>query len=207
MSIEKLATDLQDVQQERDIAIATLNKHGLASDCHVTDHMTELQQQNKELQNVIKQMRQDMEQVTNKDVSMPTTGYTEYIESEMVRLKAENRQLSERLMKSLGKPPSPGVPQVTKKQHQSHLIALSDTIANLQREKAALELTVTQLRSRMEELERELTAEKEQVSQTHTHTHTHTNSVCTHAHLTAGLYNNTGIHFESLSSTRDKAPS
>lgn len=164
-SFEQLSSDLEEVQEERDVAIATLNKHGLTSDSHVTDHMTQLQGQNRELQNIVKQMREDMEQLTNREVAMPTTGYVEYMESEVVRLKTENRELVEKL-KSQGKPPPPSPPPSSggKKQHQNHLIALSDTIAGLQREKMALELTTTRLKSRIEELEREITDEREKVS-------------------------------------------
>ena len=188
------------VQQERDIAIATLNKHGLASQVtdHVTDHMTQLQQlrqQNEELHGVIRQMRQELEQLAHfsethdsnkrgvsrgQDKSvLPTAGYVQYMENELVRVKSENRQLLERLQQTppTGKPPTPSIstagrspspPRASNsageiRQHRSHLIALSDTIASLQKEKGTLELAVVQLRSKVEDLEISLSKEQEQV--------------------------------------------
>ena len=192
-------------QQERDIAIATLNKHGLASHVtnHVTDHLTQLQQlqqQNEELHVVIRQMRQELEHMAHLSVTstgknheqdghnnvLPTTGYVQYMEKELIKVKSENRQLIERLQQSqpMGKPPptptpssgqgSPSPPRTSNsahvgpgersRQHRSHLIALSDTIASLQKEKAGLELSMVQLRSRVEELEASLSNEQEQVS-------------------------------------------
>ena len=188
------------VQQERDITIATLNKHGLASQVtdHVTDHMTQLQQlrqQNEELHGVIRQMRQELEQLAHfsethdsnkrgvsrgQDKSvLPTAGYVQYMENELVRVKSENRQLLERLQQTppTGKPPTPSIstagrspspPRASNsageiRQHRSHLIALSDTIASLQKEKGTLELAVVQLRSKVEDLEISLSKEQEQV--------------------------------------------
>ena len=188
------------VQQERDIAIATLNKHGLASQVtdHVTDHMTQLQQlrqQNEELHGVIRQMRQELEQLAHfsetpdsnkrgvsrgQDKSvLPTAGYVQYMENELVRVKSENRQLLERLQQTppTGKPPTPSIstggrspspPRASnsageRRQHRSHLIALSDTIASIQKEKGTLELAVVQLRSKVEDLEISLSKEQEQV--------------------------------------------
>lgn len=193
---------LMATQQERDIAIATLNKHGLASQVtdHVTDHMTQLQhlrRQNEELHAVIRQMRQEIEQIaetpdgkphpvlSQEDRSiLPTAGYIQYMENELIRIKSENRQLLERLQQAppTGKPPtpsaspgrgggnSPSSPRTAgassageRRQHRGHLIALSDTIASLQREKGALELALVQLRSKVEELESSLNREQEQV--------------------------------------------
>ena len=197
------------IQQERDIAIATLNKHGLVSHVtnHVTDHLTQLQQlqqQNEELHRVIRQMRQELEHMAHLSVTstgknheqdghnnnniLPTSGYVHYMEKELIKVKSENRELMERLQQSqpTGKPPtptpssrqsSPSPPQTSKsahvgpgerRQHRSHLIALSDTIASLQKEKAGLELSVVQLRSRVEELEASLGNEQEQVSDSST---------------------------------------
>ena len=184
------------VQHERDIAITTLNKHGLAGQVtdHVTDHMTQLQhlrRQNEELHGVIRQMRKELEQLAHSsetaDISklttperdrhvLPTLGYVQYMEKELVKLKSENRQLLERLQQAppTGKPPtpsngrrSPSPPRTSgsgeRRQHRSHLIALSDTIASLQKEKGSLELSVVELRSKVEELESCLSKEQEQV--------------------------------------------
>ena len=199
--LEERTGQLTAVQQERDIAIATLNKHGLASQVtdHMTDHMTQLQhlrQQNEELHAVIRQMRQEIEQLaetpsdkphpipSQEDRSiLPTAGYIQYMENELIKIKSENRQLLERLQQAppTGKPPtpsaspgrggsSPSSPRTAgassageRRQHRGHLIALSDTIAGLQREKGALELAMVQLRSKVEELESSLSEEQEQV--------------------------------------------
>lgn len=194
------------LQHERDIAIATLNKHGLAGQVtdHVTDHMTQLQQsrrQNEELHAVIRQMRQELEQLAQSSENdrvghpasprqdrhvQPTMGYVQYMEQELIKLKSENRQLTERLQQTppTGKPPMPssstangqsspspprnqsnssGGSRGERRQHRSHLIALSDTIASLQREKGNMELSLVQLRSKVEELEARLSEEQEQV--------------------------------------------
>lgn len=202
-TLEEQTAQLAAVQQERDIAIATLGKHGLASEVtdHVTGHMTQLQQlrqQNEELHRVIRQMRQELEHMarlteshTGKNheqnghnIMLPTSGYVQYMEKELIKVKSENRQLMERLQQTqpTGKPPTPTpssrqsspspphrsnstqVGSGERRQHRSHLIALSDTIASLQKEKAGLELSVVQLRSRVEELETSLSNEQEQVS-------------------------------------------
>ena len=201
-TLEEQTGQLTATQQERDIAIATLNKHGLASQVtdHVMDHMTQLQhlrQQNEELHSVIRQMRQEIEQLAetpnrkpyyapNQDDRsvLPTSGYIQYMENELIKIKSENRQLLERLQQAppTGKPPTPSAspgrggssptsPRTAsassageRRQHRGHLIALSDTIASLQREKGALELTVVQLKSKVEELESSLNREQEQVS-------------------------------------------
>ena len=197
-TLEEQTGQLTATQQERDIAIATLNKHGLASQVtdHVMDHMTQLRQQNEELHTVIRQMRQEIEQLAETPDSqrhhnipcqddrstLPTAGYIQYMENELIKIKSENRQLLERLQQAppTGKPPtpsaspgrgSPSSPRTAgtgsageRRQHRSHLIALSDTIAGLQREKGALELTVVQLKSKVEELETNLNGEQKQVS-------------------------------------------
>jgi predicted RNase H-like nuclease (RuvC/YqgF family) len=203
-ALEERTGVLTATQQERDVAIATLNKHGLAGQMtdHVTNHMTQLQhlrQQNEELHAVIRQMRQEIEQLAetpngskphpippsqeNRSI-LPTAGYIQYMENELVKIKSENRQLLERIQQvpPTGKPPtpsaaspgrggsSPNSPRTAgtssageRRQHRGHLIALSDTIAGLQREKGALELAVVQLRSKVEELETSLSREQEQV--------------------------------------------
>ena len=125
------------VQEERDVAVATLSRHGLVEEyqsvCQqggvAQDHVTgpkdieQLRQQNKELHAVIRQMRQEMEQLTGfseqgdnephhqtgDDGPALTVGYVRYMESEVVRLKSENHQLKERVqeLSVMKKPPTP----------------------------------------------------------------------------------------------------
>ena len=181
-------TVVRAAQRERDVAMATLGRHGLAEEfqavCreagagdHVTnpkDHMIQqLQQQNEELRTVIAEMREAMEQVTNRTEktkkpasqvgaqAVLTVGYVKYLESEVVQLKAEKRELEERIQELLArkKPPTPPPshnkgnitpPPSGDKQsarHRSHLVALSDTIATLQHEKVTLEGQVLRLQS------------------------------------------------------------
>ena len=109
-----------------------------------------------------------------------TTGYVKYMESEVIRLKSGNQQLKERVqeLSQTKKPPtppplgskgSPSPPPMGDKlskcesQHRAHLVALSDTIATLQREKLALELETLQLNTRVQKLEKSLTAYQEKV--------------------------------------------
>lgn len=200
------------VQGERDVAVATLSKHGLIEEyqtvCHqrgvARDHVTEpkdhvieqLRQQNKELHGVIRQMRQEMEQLTGfseqRDRELHhhtgdngpalTVGYVKYMESEVVKLKSENQQLKERVqeLSLMKKPPTPPLvsgskrtpsppptvdkPSKRESQHRSHLVALSDTIATLQKEKSALELEVLQLNTKVRQLEDSLTTHQEKVT-------------------------------------------
>ena len=125
------------VQEERDVAVATLSRHGLVEEyqsvcqqgCVAQDHVTgpkdieQLRQQNKELHAVIRQMRQEMEKLTGfseqgdnephrqtgDDGPALTVGYVRYMESEVVRLKSENHQLKERVqeLSVMKKPPTP----------------------------------------------------------------------------------------------------
>lgn len=112
------------VQRERDIAITTLGKHGLAEEfqaaykesqagSHVTDlrdHVIQsLRGQNEELRGVIRQMRQEMEELTRglehqheeeregERGKAVTSGYVKYMENEVMQVKSENRQLRERI--------------------------------------------------------------------------------------------------------------
>ena len=54
-------------------------------------------------------------------------------------------------------------PSKCESQHRAHLVALSDTIATLQREKLALELETLQLNTKVQQLEKSLTAYQEKV--------------------------------------------
>lgn len=196
------------MKTERDAAIATLREHGVPCDnmsVHVTD-MQALQAQNTELRGIIKQMRVELEQLSDwsdhrhsKDT--PTANYVRYMEEEVRKMKVENRRLSEQLqqMAAHRKPPTPeagkrksrsftledrkspgpsalqGAGQLqpspspssgtrdVHRQHQSHLIALSDTIASLQREKSQAEALVQQCRGKVQELQSKLKDEQEMV--------------------------------------------
>ena len=192
---------------ERDAAIDTLSQHGIPCGDHMTDHVTDhvtqvqtLQTQNKELRSVIKQMRTELEELSvtsehresqsNAD-TMPTLDYVKYMESEVRKLKSENRLLVERLQqtipqgkpptpspsnrKILSSPPNPGV----KRQHHSrsnpatpteqvqdrtHLIALSDTIASLQRDKTEVELACQHWKTHAQKLQSKVKEEQEMVN-------------------------------------------
>ena len=208
--MEQQRSAIESLQHERNTAIATIDKHRLTKEyqsaCevggvrgHVTDSrdhvIHQLKQQNDELHSVIHEMRREIEQLTDwsdeggkltnqsaeGNGQVLTVGYVKYMESEVVRLKTENRKLKERIQELpvTQKPPTPP-PSSDKKsptpppngdklsrrenQHRSHLIALSDTIASLQQEKAALELQVLKLRSEVQHWEKTATAHQEQVS-------------------------------------------
>ena len=186
---------VQAVQRERDVAIATLGRHGLTeyyqaacgegvASSHVTDPrdhvIQQLRQRNEELCVVIRQMRSEMEEITDwsehptnhitdkEHGQVLTHGYVKYMENEVLRLKTESRELSERLQEGRKPPPSgdkrkPPSPR-RESQHRSHLIALSDTIASLQRERQGMEVEALQLRSELEEKEKTIAAFQEQVS-------------------------------------------
>lgn len=198
---------MQAVQRERDLAIASLDRHGLMeqyqTDCqrvgggagegHVIDprdHMIQqLTRQKEELHNVVKQMRREMEQLTElsdqpanetapkpdgrhkEDTGMVTTGYVKFLEKELSGLKSENRKLEEKLQESR-KPPTPPPPSRERKtqspsverRHRGHLIALSDTIACLQRERGEMAGEVRRLEGELERREGRIRELSEQVS-------------------------------------------
>ena len=205
-TVSEQSSVVRAVQEERDVAVATLSRHGLVDEyqsvCqqggvaqdHVTgpkDHVIEqLREQNKELHAVIRQMRQEMEQLTGfseqgdsephhqtgDDGPALTVGYVRYMESEVVRLKSKNHQLEEQLS-LMKKPPTPphrkhtpsppptgDKPSRRESQHRAHLVALSDTIATLQNKKSALELEALQLNTKVQQLEESLAAHQEKVT-------------------------------------------
>ena len=135
----------------------------------------ELEQRNQELKAVIQEMRKEMEQCCVGGQGAPLGGsrmgdapysaeYVGYLEREMAEMKVEKRKMAEHL-EELGarkKPPTPPPPPPPQSparipssdvRHRAHLIALSDTIATLQREKCALEVEVMQLKGREEQLQ------------------------------------------------------
>lgn len=119
---------------------------------------------------------------------MPTADYVRYMEGEVRKLKAQSRELVEQLQRTAtqGKPPTPNsvrkkarspvqaekqqpsehAPPCVNVQHRNHLVALSDTIASLHREKAELENTSRDLERNVEHLQERLKEEQELVSVT-----------------------------------------
>ena len=207
-TVSEQSSVVRAVQEERDVAVATLSRHGLVEEyqsvcqqgCVAQDHVTgpkdhvieQLREQNKELHAVIRQMRQEMEQLTGfseqgackphhqtgDDGPALTVGYVRYMESEVVRLKSKNHQLEEQLS-LMKKPPTPPLlggrkhtsppptgdkPSRRESQHRAHLVALSDTIATLQNKKSALELEALQLNTKVQQLEESLAAHQEKVT-------------------------------------------
>ena len=192
----------ESMRTQRDVALSSLHKHGIASDdfdAKVADFQT-LQASNEELRAVIKQMRVEIEQLSDlsdhrNGENMPTANYVRYMEEEVRKVKSENRQLVAQLQQ-MKKPPTPKrkgsspaqedgkrSSQVRSRspvegeggssqsgagdvhlQHRGHLIALSDTIASLQREKADLENTVRHWKEKADKLQEKLNEEQELVS-------------------------------------------
>ena len=180
MEVNGQAEVLKQVQLERDTVVAALEKprHGYQTSSQ--GDFSELEQKNRELKAVIQEMRKEMEQcVRASDAPMRashaplgvmdapcTAEYVGYLEKELAEVKAEKRKMADHL-EELGahrKPPTPPPPpppppsqspartSSSDWRHRTHLIALSDTIATLQREKCALELEVIRLKGREEQL-------------------------------------------------------
>ncbi len=187
------------MQNERDAAISTLHQHGISfSDETFTDIQT-LRAQNEELRHTIKLMRVELEQLSDLSVlkaeqSAPAANYVHYMEEEVRKVKADNRNLVEQLQQGLGasqrKPPTPlsGRPRKAKQlsplkhshttseqqeqqesaveaKHRDHLIALSDTIASLQREKGELENRDRDWQRKVDTLEQRRKDQEEMVMQ------------------------------------------
>lgn len=194
-------TELQEsTQNQRDAALATLHQHGI-SDGDMAGHMADietLRTQNDEFRNIIKQMRAELEQLSDWSVqrgepgtdSMPTVDYVRYMEGEVRKLKSQNRDLVEQLQQTVpqGKPPMPNSAKkrthpltlaekkqpspdhtppsspAVNAQHRNHLIALSDTIASLHREKEELQNKSREWKRNVELLQQRLKEEEELVS-------------------------------------------
>lgn len=175
LSIIQLVAECRELRAKCSEVQAKAEKdHGDESESHVTtsqNHViSQLQKQNSELHSVIRQMRTELE-----DLAEPTnqttasTGYIQYMEKELNDLKIKNRDLEEKVksmgkspMVEMGKPPHPRSPSVERK-HRGHVIALSDTIASLQRDKCSLEVELGQERTRIEQLEGAIRDYKEKV--------------------------------------------
>lgn len=150
----------------------------------------EINQQNEQLRSIISQMRQEMEQLSHDPQSgenggFCSHGYIKYLENELVRVTTENRKLradskeddSKKENKMACKPPLappplqshtanekptfPSSPSMAR--HRGHLVALSETIAVLQREKTALELRVAATQSSLRNCQISLKETQEEV--------------------------------------------
>ena len=164
-----------------------VTKQSVSCSSHMTTSPSELHQQNEQLKAVIADMRREMEQVSAKSTShtaehsdceegvVLSRGYMKHLEQELVRVTAENRRLRAGEVpgldgKSSGKPPAPAPhhdklpgPSPPSARHRSHLVALSDTISALQREKTALELRGVWLEGRARDLGGALKQAQEEV--------------------------------------------
>ena len=208
----------ESLQRRENAAFALLHKHNIPWEDHAASHVTELQKlqsQNRELHAIIKQMRTELEQLSEltereSDQQYPEkTGetsaqYITYLENDVCKLKSDNRQLTERLAQ-VSKPPtprysrrqacltSPGMTvdqkysanttaafarpveaspeegsetrqiQQLQKLHNDQLVALSDTIASLQREKEQLKRNHEEWKDKVKLLQEKLKEEKEMV--------------------------------------------
>ena len=135
------------------------------------DHViSQLRQQNSDLHNVIRQMREEIETIAEPSNQI-SASYVHYMEQELTELKLKNRELEVKVQSkqvSSDKPPrSPSVESkshvISEDVHRSHVIALSDTIAALQRDKSGLECELAQCRTGMGRLEGALQEHKEKV--------------------------------------------
>lgn len=144
-----------------------------------------LSQQNEQLKSVISSMRKEMEQLTLQRPGQSTAGespscshgYIKYLERELVSVKSENRHLRAEGRQQGGggggaetRPPHP--PQFGERLHSptpsttrhSHLLAMSEAIAVLQKEKKAVELRVIWLQHALRAAQTSLRAREEEVS-------------------------------------------
>ena len=142
----------------------------------------QMRQEMEQLTGFSEQRDDESHQHTSDDGPALTVGYVRYMESEVVRLKSANLQLKERVqeLSMMKKPPTPPLvggskrtpsppptgdkPSRRESQHRAHLVALSDTIATLQKEKSALELEALQLNTKVRQLEESLAAHQEKVT-------------------------------------------
>lgn len=143
------------------------------------NEIAQLRQQNTDLHNVIRQMRTELETIAE-PTNQIAASYVQYMERELQELKSKNRDLEVKVQSkqiSTEKPPrSPSVDKVNKdhvtrekghvineETHRSHVIALSDTIATLQRDKSSLETQLSQCQAKVGELEVQLQDHREKV--------------------------------------------
>ena len=178
-----------------------------ASAAH-TSEILGLQSRNRELHGIIQQMRAELEQLSDlaeqrekeheeerrkteeekEEVPLPSVNYVAYLEKDVCKLKAEIRQMSERLALA-SKPPTPskglrgssdaapgrGVAGVVsssgknkqqqqQQQHLGQLAVLTNTIAQLQKHNAELENACKDWKKKHDLLQEKLRDEKEMVS-------------------------------------------
>jgi len=145
------------------------------------DHLiSQLKQQNSDLHDVIRQMRAELEDIA--EPSNPiSVSYVQYMEREVQQLKGKNHELESKIQSKLvsaEKPPRSPSTERTKAAnkdsekahatsggiHMSHVIALSDTIATLQREKNEMAVQLSQANTKTRELEQLVREHKEKVS-------------------------------------------
>lgn len=202
--------------QTRDQALATLQRHGLAiptqlpnkeeqeklypydagdlEDLPPEEKIKSLTEQNDNLRAVIRQMRQDMENLSNElaarapsvvvqgrdgeeGTSVPlTTEYVESLEKEISELKSKNRTLRQQIddMSQSAKPPR-RTHRVSAQAHgslqpqdpfiQAHMKELNGTIGALRQEKLELSAQVKRLHATVDHLQGSLNQVREEVRQ------------------------------------------
>ena len=200
-SLDELMAVCARLRGEKDAARELLSQHNIpwpeeASASHMTE-ILRLQSQNRELHEIIGQMRAELEQLSDlteqrereqeeeerkrKNEVAPSVQYVAYLEKDVCRLKAEIRQMSDRLAQASKPPPTPkssrsdtgagrGVATEgssksrLQQQHVDQLTALTDTIASLQRENGELERACQDWKEKNQSLQNKLREEKELVS-------------------------------------------
>lgn len=198
-SVDELAVVCARLRGEKDAALELLGQHNIPwTEETPANHVSEalkLQSQNRELHNIIRQMRAELEQLSDlteqrereqeeerrkKDEAAPSTHYVTYLERDVCRLKAEIRQMSDRLAQT-SKPPTPKSSKSTtgaargvasesvsrsrlQLQHVDQLMVLTNTIAQLQRENGELERSCGDWKEKNQQLQNKLREEREMVS-------------------------------------------
>ena len=161
------------VIRERDVAIATLQQHNLyqqylssevkgqgimsSESCDLPSHEV-LSQQNQQLRAVIATMRRELEQLTT-GADHGYHGYISHLESELSRVKTENRRL-----KTEGhRPPSSPAPSGRHPAPSRQLLALTEALVVLQKEKTAVETRVVWLQQTLAAVQGTLREREEEV--------------------------------------------
>ncbi len=191
--IEELAMSCARLGGEKDAAQELLREHNIpwpasASASH-TSEIRRLQVRNKELLNIIAKMRAELEQLSGlterreleheeerkkKEEVAPSVQYVTYLEKDVHRLKAEIRQMSEKLGLA-SKPPTPpkggskgGAAESSSGGKQQQLVdqvsMLTDTIAHLQKQNTELERSCEEWKKKSSSLQDRLKEDKEMVS-------------------------------------------
>jgi len=206
--VDDLAITCARLGGDRDAAQELLREHNIPwpeeSSVSHTSEILGLQARNRELHGIVQQMRAELEQLSDlaeqrekereeergkndekEEVQVPSANYVTYLEKDVCRLKAEIRQVSERLTLA-SKPPTPpsrglrgsdaapgrggagdACTSSKNKQQQQQLEqlgVLTDTIAQLQRHNAKLENACKDWKKKHDLLQEKLRDEKEMVS-------------------------------------------